>query len=309
MRKIILIAMLIFLSACQPKEVVVTPPNHEELGKICTLVTTFEDDMVNVSIYYTQNETYPIQNENELYEVNDMILRYSSSGLKNIQDYPANKEKSYEQCGITHGDAIQLATQIPTTDFLKFINQLKKYEFYYEVNKNDQSFKVLMPNDVHVMSSMNLNNERVYALDFEEKELEQFKNLQLTKEYQTIMDGKDAQISSVIVDHIQKDGSQTINPSNYLIGVGEGYQIFVSVANKEDLAVDYYPIMTLVKFSKQDIRDNTYIQLDENRLLSELNDYQLYETEDSVIYDFNRYFYQDVFTYEEVYNDILGLIK
>ena len=100
MRKVILVFLLICLSACQTKSEVVTPPVHDQLGKICTLVTTFDDDMVNVSIYYTQNETYPIQNEEEMFKINDMILKHSSSGLKDIKQYPVNKEKSLKQCGI-----------------------------------------------------------------------------------------------------------------------------------------------------------------------------------------------------------------
>ena len=90
MRKVILVFLLIFLSACQTKNEVVIPPAHDQLGKICTLVTTFDDDMVNVSIYYTQNEAYPIQNEEEMFKINDMILKHSSSGLKDIKKYPVN---------------------------------------------------------------------------------------------------------------------------------------------------------------------------------------------------------------------------
>ncbi len=159
MRKVILLLFLICLSACQQESEAITPPTHQELGKICTLVTTFDDDMVNVSIYYTQNETYPIKNEKEIFEINDMILKYSSSGLKDINQYPVNKEKSLKQCGInSKTNEIQLATQIPTIDFLTFIQDLKKYEFYYEVDKYENTFEVLMPNDVHVNS--------IYSLDF-----------------------------------------------------------------------------------------------------------------------------------------------
>lgn len=310
MRKGLLLLCLICLSACQQKSEVIIPPTHEELGKICTLVTTFDDEMVNVSIYYTQNETYPIKNEKEIFEINDMILKHSSSGLKDISQYPVNKEKSLKQCGIdSETKQIQLATQIPTTDFLKFIQDLKKYEFYYEVDKNENTFEVLMPNDVHVVNSMILNNERIYSLDFNQEELDALEKIQLSKEYHTTIDGKDATIATIVNDHIQKDGTQTINQSNLLVGVGEGYQIFISIALEEALAVDYMPIMTLIKLDKDNIHENTYIQLDKNIMLSELEEYQLYETDDFVVYDFNDYFYENDIVVDEVYDEILKQIK
>lgn len=310
MRKVLLLLCLICLSACQQESEVITPPTHEELGKICTLVTTFDDDMVNVSIYYTQNETYPIKNEKEIFEINDMILKHSSSGLKDINQYPVNKEKSLKQCGIhSETNEIQLATQIPTIDFLTFIQDLKKYEFYYEVDKNENTFEVLMPNDVHVVNSMILNNERIYSLDFNQEELDTLEKIQLSKEYHTTIDGKDAIIATTVKDHIQKDGTQTVNQSNLLVGVGEGYQIFISIALEEALAVDYVPIMTLVKLAKDNIHENTYIQLDKNIMLSELEEYQLYETEDYIVYDFNNYFYENDIVVDEVYEEILKQIK
>lgn len=310
MRKVILVFLLIFLSACQTKNEVVIPPVHDQLGKICTLVTTFDDDMVNVSIYYTQNETYPIQNEEEIFKINDMILKHSSSGLKDIKQYPVNKEKSLKQCGInSKAKEIQLATQISPTDFLTFIHDLKEYEFYYEVNKNENTFEVLMPNDVHVVNSMILNNERIYSLDFNQEELNNLEKIQLSQEYHTTYDGKDVIIATTVKDHIQKDGTQTFNQSNLLVGVGEGYQIFVSIDSQEALGVDYVPIMTLVKLAKDNIHENTYIQLDKNVMLSDLKEYQLYEADDYIVYDFNDYFYENEIVVDEIYEEILRQIK
>lgn len=312
MKRVINILLLLCLSACQTENEVITPPTHEELGRICTLVTTFDEEMVNVSIYYTSNESYPIQNEEELFEVNDMIIKYSSSGLKNVNEFPVNKEKSLRQCEMTdNANTIELATQISSNDFQNFIQDLNDFQFHYEIEKENKTFQVAMPNHVYVYNSMILNNERVYALDFTEEELESLENIELTKQYQVTFKGREGIVASTVKDHILKDGTQVLNQSNQLVGVGEGYQIYISVAIHEELGVDYYPLMTLVKFDKNDIREDTYIQLDTILSLSDLDEYQLYETKDYIVYDLNDYFYKDEIDrndVQEVYEDLLGSI-
>lgn len=152
MRKGILL-FLLFLTACQPKKEEIILPTQQELGKICTIVHALDENMIHVVIHYTQNERYPNRNENEIYKINDMILKYSSSGFKDPNQYPIDIKKTFHLCGVdSNVKTIQIVTQIPSDDFQKFMKDLKEYEFNYEIEINDESIEILIPNEVYFES-------------------------------------------------------------------------------------------------------------------------------------------------------------
>lgn len=150
MKKLLLLSILLF-SACTPSKVEVVPPTYQELGKICTYITSFDQDFYNVSVYYDQNDEYPIQNEKELYEISDTIIKYSSSGLKDVSKYEVNPEEALSACAMSrNANVIKSAIQIDKEDFDSFIEELKNYPFQYQVNREEKTFRVAMPNEVIV---------------------------------------------------------------------------------------------------------------------------------------------------------------
>ena len=298
MKKIISSLLVLCLVACGSKEeekIEVLPPTSNELGNVCTIVTEFDDDMYNISLFYTENETYPILNKDEFNYINQLGLKYSEDGSKDVSKYKINQNNAMKLCNLENAQVVNVAMKISDSNILKFITELKAFDVYYEIEKENETFRVEIPNQVISTTKIELNYTRVYSLEFSEDELNQLASLPL-KETKDISLNEEHPIfiSYAMADLIDAEGNQNINSEGRTKGLGEAVQLIASIASDTSIAVDYVPVMTLVKFLKEDVNESSYVQFD-NRyyMLSELKDYILYETEEIIVYDFNTYLFGD----------------
>ena len=87
MKKILCVLLVLGLVACSEEKPVIIAPESHELGNICTLITEFDEDMYNLSFFYTENEQYPILNKDDFTYINQLGLKHSSSGSKDVNKY------------------------------------------------------------------------------------------------------------------------------------------------------------------------------------------------------------------------------
>ena len=301
MKKIFCCLLCLILVSCGKNEKVVTPPSSNELGSICTIVSEFDQDVYNISLFYTENENYPVLNANDFYYINQLGLKYSGEGSKNILNYQINQNNAYKLCNFENAKVVSVAIQIPDSNILKFMSELRNYVFQYEVEKEEEIFKVDVSNNVISTTSLEINYTRVYSQKINEEELNLLKDYKFNESYNISLDEEhEIKVETLVADLIKEDGTQTHNPSNKLVGLGEAVQLLISIAADESISVDYVPVSTLVKLLKSDVNESTYVHFD-NRyyMTSELKNYIVYETDEAVIYDLNSYIYG---------NDLRGIV-
>ncbi|MGN1344406.1 MAG: hypothetical protein ACI4U3_07485, partial [Traorella sp.] len=80
MKKFLCCLFLFFITACShDKQVIIDSPTSQDIGSVCTLVTSFDDDIYNISIFYVTNDNYPVLS-NDLSSIVDLSLKYSVNG-------------------------------------------------------------------------------------------------------------------------------------------------------------------------------------------------------------------------------------
>lgn len=293
MKKLFFCLLCLMLVSCGEKEKVVTPPTSSELGSICTIVSEFDQDVYNISLFYTENETYPVLNESDFYYINQLGLKYSGEGSKNVSNYQINQENAYKLCKFDNAKVVSVAIQIPDSNILKFMSELRNYVFQYQVEKEDEIFKVDVSNNVISTTNLEINYTRVYSQKISEDELKLLKEYKFNESYNISLDEEhEILVATLVADVIHEDGNQTHNQANKLVGLGEAVQLLISIAADESISVDYVPVSTLVKLLKSDVNANTYVKM-ENKYFktSELKNYIAYETDEFVIYDLNTYLF------------------
>ena len=293
MKKLLCCLFLLCLTACGNNEKIVFAPSSAELGNMCTIVSEFDNDVYNISLFYTENENYPILNKDDFNYINQLALKYSDEGSKDVSKYKINQNNAYKLCNIEKANVVNVAIQIPDSNILKFMSELRKYEFNYQVEKENEIFKVAMPNNVLSTTSLEINYTRVYSQKINEDEQKLLKEYKFNKSYNISLDEEHSiDVNGLVVDLIKEDGTQIFNQSNRLVGLGETVQLLVSVGVDESISADYVPIATLAKLLKSDVNESTYVQFDNRHfMISDLKDYILYETEEFVVYDLNPYLY------------------
>ena len=169
MKKILsYLVIILIISGCQKEEITVTPPNDDQVGKMCTFVVGFEDDMYNISLYYESNENYPLKNEHDFNIIDTMSLKYSKTGKADVRKYPLDEEKVFKQCGMTHAKAVATAVKISADDVWMLVNDLKETRFYFQVEKEGKLFNVKMPNKVYVQTIYQMDYDKAVSLKTDE---------------------------------------------------------------------------------------------------------------------------------------------
>ena len=293
MKKILCCLLLICLMGCESKEKVIIPPTSDELGNVCTIVSEFDNDIYNISLFYTENENYPILNKDDFNYINQLALRYSDEGSKDVSKYKINQTNAYKLCEMENANVVNIAIQISDSNYLTFMSELRKYEVSYQVEKEEEVFKVAMPNNVISTTSLEINYTRVYSQAFSEDEIQLLKEIKFETPYNISLDENHyIQASTIYPMLIKEDGKQEYSQFDVLVGLGAGVQLFVEVGADESISADSVPVLTLAKLLKSDVTNSTYFQLNNHYYMtSELKEYILYETDQYVIYDLNPYLY------------------
>ena len=164
-RKISWILAGLLLMGCQPKEKKVIPPESGQVGKMCTYVVSFDDDMYNISIYYETMGEYIIENEEDFNIIDEISLKYSKTGKGDVNKYSISKERVLSECGMNDPKSVSTVVNISKDDAWFLTEELKAHKFYFRVEKEGQMFDVKMPNTVYFRTSDQMNDV-VYSKEF-----------------------------------------------------------------------------------------------------------------------------------------------
>ncbi|MGN1344988.1 MAG: hypothetical protein ACI4U3_10420 [Traorella sp.] len=289
MKKIVYWILAFMLVACQNKNenLLVQPQN---VGQMCTLVTDFSDDIYNISLFYT--EEYPILNKDDFNYISQLALKYSTQGMKDASKYQINVEKAHYLCEMENPEVIAFAIEIPKTNILKFKSELERHQFYYEIEQDGETYDIEVENEVISATKMEINMNKIKSLTFSDEEVDKLKTISFDEALRVYEDeNHHVDINMEVSEKIQADGSQTNNQDNLLASVGEAYQYFLTVADSKEISVSYIKIATLIKLSKEEINELSYLDINGGVMLTDLEEYKLFENDSIVMYDLNPYLY------------------
>ena len=289
MKKLISCIMAgLILMGCQPEEKEVTPPTSSEVGKLCTYIVSFDNDMYHISLFYEVSEKYPIQNEEIFNVIDEMSLKYSKTGKGDVGKYPINEEMVRTECGMSHPQSVATVVNISKEDAWFLSEELKNHKFYFRVEKEGRMFDVKVENQVYSKTSHQMNNEQLFSENIDE---EIFQGI--TLESRAIgSDDTDPVFAEVNVGKHILNGTGFLDDSSMnLDHIGEGYQYYLTLIPENDVAVSYMSLMTLVVFDKEKMGEDTYVDLSGGMLIEELQDRIIYEDQEKVIMDLNPILY------------------
>lgn len=308
MKKILscLIVMLM-VGGCQKEEPEVVPPSSSQVGKMCTYVVRFDNDMYNISLYYESAEGYPLKNEDDFNIIDSMSLKYSKTGKGDVSKYPISEEKVLEQCGMTNAKSVATAVNISADNVQLLINDLRSARFYFQVEKEGKLFDVKMPNAVYLQSVYQMNYNKAVSLEIDEQK---YGRLQVEK---TDIGEKEKPVKGEVSFSkiIRSDADfMTEMPLTSLSDVGEVYQYYLCTAAEGDLGVSYAPLMTLIEFSKAEMNQDFYVEMFGGMKITELEDVLIYENDEKVLMDINSLLYGyeslEVFVEETIAEELDG---
>ncbi len=288
-KKVICLLLTAFLLYGCKKEEPVLEIDPNDVGNLCMSIKQIDEQSFEGVILFELNQGFLLQDEDQLYKILESSFTYAN--MKDSVD-KTFVEKSIQACKMNDATVLKSFTveENEKMNLMKedFVSSKEKVT----IQSSDHNYEIELPRSVVSVPLEVIQQpdpqpvKKGIALSME-KELISFTDDQMKRIKKDVL-GKGVS-HTFMVCKVAKEGKITICPSEKLDE--EGYEFSLQYAMSHDIGVSQIPVVTLLKFNKGTIQDDTVVNVLGKKTFSELKPYLYYQNSEFYLIDVNPLIY------------------